>query len=278
VLFRLWAGKGTTSPVRLAGELISLLAKGFPNRRIHVVGDAAYHGRPLLIAGTTMTTRLPVNAALYAPAPPRTGRRGRPRLKGDRLGRPADLAVTADWRTATVSRYGRTDTVEIAETPGIWYGAFGNIEGRVVLVREIGGERVLAIFTTDTNSDAETIAARYAHRWPIETAIAAGKQLLGIGQARNRVRRAVERTVPFQFCVYSFVVVWYTTSGHHPDDLAQRRAAQPWYPQKDEPAFEDMLTKLRKTLIAAQITAVHPAQPDAVKYRDYQLACAAAAA
>jgi hypothetical protein len=84
--------------------------------------------------------------------------------------------------------------------------------------------------------------------------------------------------VPFQFLVYSLVIMWYTASGHHQDDLAQRRAAQPWYPHNHEPAFEDMLTKLRKTLITAQITGVSAPQPDPNKYRDYQLACAAAAA
>lgn len=278
VLLRLWRGKGTTSPVRLAAELISLLAKEFPNRRIHAVGDAAYHGKPLLVAGATITTRLPANAALYAPAPARTGKRGRPRLKGHRLGRPADLAATTAWQQVTVSRYSRTSTVEIAVIDAIWYGAFGNRPGRVVLVREPGDDKVLAIFTTDRDSDSEQLVARYANRWPIETAIAAGKQLLGIGQARNRLQQAVERTVPFQFCVYSLVIVWYTLHGHHPDDLTTRRAAQPWYPHKDQPAFEDMLAKLRRTLIAAQITAVNPAQPDPVKYRNYQLACAAAAA
>lgn len=81
VLLRLWAGKGTASPVQLAGELIMLLAKEFPDRSMHAVGDAAYHGKPLLVAGATITTRLPANAALYAPAPPRTGKRGRPRRK-----------------------------------------------------------------------------------------------------------------------------------------------------------------------------------------------------
>jgi DDE superfamily endonuclease len=278
VLLRLWRGKGTASPVRLAGEMISVVAQEFPDRVIHCVGDAAYHGRPLLIAGTTITTRLPVNAVLFAPAPPRTGRRGRPRLKGDRLGRPADVAATAGWRTVVVSRYGRTGTVRVAEKPCIWYGAFGNTEGRVVLVREINDERVLAIFTTNTDSDTETIVARYAHRWPIETAIAAGKQLLGIGQARNRLQRAVERTVPFGFVVYSLVIVWYTLHGHHRDDLTARRDAQPWYRHKDDIAFEDILAKLRRTLIAARITEVDAPQPDPRKYHDYELACAAAAA
>jgi DDE superfamily endonuclease len=278
ILFRLWGGKGTASPVRLAGDLISLLAQAFPDHTVHAVGDAAYHGMPLLVAGSTITTRLPANAALYSPAPPRTGRRGRPRRKGARLGRPGEIAATATWQPRTVARYGRTEVVEIAETPSIWYGAFGNTPGRTILARDPGGEKMLAIFTTDTDSTAEDIVARYAARWPIETAIAGGKQLLGIGQARNRLQRAVERTVPLSFCVYSLVIVWYATAGHHPDDLAARRTDQPWYPHKSEPAFEDMLAKLRRTLVASRITGVAAAQPDPHKYRDYELACAAAAA
>ena len=70
----------------------------------------------------------------------------------------------------------------------------------------------------------------------------------------------------------------YALHGHHPDDLTQRRAAQPWYRHKDDIAFEDMLAKLRRTLLAAQITGVAAAQPDPNKYRDYELACAGTAA
>jgi hypothetical protein len=69
VLFRLWAGKGTASPVDLAGHLIGLIAVEFPHRQVHGVGDAAYHGRALLLAGTTWTTQLPANAALFDLAP-----------------------------------------------------------------------------------------------------------------------------------------------------------------------------------------------------------------
>ena len=177
VLFRLWRGKGTPSPVRLAGEMISVLRQQFPERTIHGVGDAAYHGKVLLVENTTFTTRLPVNAVLYAPAPPRTGKRGRARLKGQRLGIPAELATTADWRRVTVSRYGHRDTVESAETAALWYGAFGTQPGRVVLVRDPGSDKILALFTTDRRNGVERVVARYAHRWPIETAIAAGKQL-----------------------------------------------------------------------------------------------------
>ena len=277
VLLRLWRGRGAAFPVQLARELILLLAQEFPDRCIHAVGDAAYHGKALLVERTTVTTRGPANAALYAPAPPGTGERPPP-VEGPPARHPGRDAATATWRQVAVSRYGRRDTVEITVIDSIWYGAFGNTEGRTVLVREPGSEKVLAIFTTDTTSATETVVARYADRWPIEVAIAGGKQLLGIGQARNRLQRAVERTVPLSFCVYSLVVVWYTLHGYHPDDLTGRRADQPWYSHKDDIAFEDMLAKLRRSLVAARITGVDAAQPDPRKYRDYELACAAAAA
>ena len=84
--------------------------------------------------------------------------------------------------------------------------------------------------------------------------------------------------MPFEFIVYSLVIIWYALHGHHRDDLDARRHAQPWYRHKDDIAFEDMLAKLRRTLLAAQITGVAAAQPDPNKYRDYELACSAAAA
>jgi hypothetical protein len=280
VLFRLWGGKGTATPVQLAGELLTLLAGTCGDRAIHGVGDAAYHGRPLLVAGTTFTTRLPANAALFGLAPPATGKRGRPRLKGRQLAKLPALAVALTWRRVQVDRYGRTDTVEIAEVGCIWYRPFSNTPGRCVLVREPDSAKPydLALFTTDCHAGAEDIVARYAQRWSIEPANATGKQLLGVGQARNRVKRAVERTVPFGFLVQSLVTVWYALYGYHPDDITSRHAAQPWYHHKTEPAFEDMLAKLRRTLIATRFTGRSPAQPDPHKYRDYALACAAAAA
>ena len=136
----------------------------------------------------------------------------------------------------------------------------------------------LALFTTDRDANAERIVERYAERCSIEPANAVGKQLLGVGQARNRLAKAVERTVPFGFLVQTLVIVWYAISGYHPDDLTARHAAEPWYQHKDDIAFEDMLAKLRRSLVASRITGVSAAQPDPRKYHDYELACAATAA
>ena len=51
--------------------------------------------------------------------------------------------------------------------------------------------------------------------------------------------------------VHTLTIIWHTRYGHDPADIDDRRAAQPWYRTKTEPAFEAMLIKLRRTLIAA---------------------------
>jgi hypothetical protein len=261
VLFRLWAGKGTPSHVALARELVGLLATAFPQRVIHLVADAAYHGKPLrdLPDRVTVTTRLPRNAVLCAPAPSRTGRRGRPRTKGAKLGTPAEIAATAAWQHASVTRYGRTATVETAEIGCLWYGAFGPRAGRLILARDPSRPTMLALFTTDLVSPVEQAVARYADRWSIEVAIEDAKGPMGVGQARNWVAAAVARTVPFGMLAMSLVICWYTWHGHHPADITDRRQREPWYTTKAEPSFEDMIAKLRRTMIAARFLPKRPA-------------------
>jgi hypothetical protein len=53
----------------------------------------------------------------------------------------------------------------------------------------------LPLVTTDVESSAEDLVARYASRWGIEQAFADARQIIGVVQARNRTRRAVEQTV-----------------------------------------------------------------------------------
>jgi hypothetical protein len=143
----------------------------------------------LAVAALIVQRLLPANAALRAPAPPHTGRRGRPGTKGPRLPRLVKPAATATWHTVTAHRYGRTDTVMVAVIDALWYRPFRDTPGRAILFREpdttTGYD--LALFTTDRVNDAEHIVERYADRWSIEPDNAVGKQLLGVGPARNRV-------------------------------------------------------------------------------------------
>jgi len=267
ILARLWRPR-RTGKIAHARELAELIAARYPNRTVHTVGDAAYVGEHLrgLDRQVTWTSRLKVTSVLHELPPPRTGRSGRPRTKGARIGTPADLALVATWRTATVRRYGRTDTVELCDTTCLWYGSFHSRSVRVILVRD-GKPRTknkddrgygLPLVTTDLTSSPEELVARYAARWCIEVAFFDARQTLGVGQARNRLRKAVERTVPFGMICLSLVTVWYATAGHTPNVTAERRAHSPWYRTKIEPSFEDMTVKLRRVIIAARFRGPRP--------------------
>ncbi|MGH3906520.1 MAG: IS701 family transposase, partial [Pseudonocardiaceae bacterium] len=116
VLAALAVKSGRSKP-DLARDLVDQIAERCADREIHVVADAAY-GCGAFIGlgdGMTMTTRAKTNAVFSQVAPSRTGKRGRPRRKGERIGTPADIAASATWRTVTVFRYGATSTVAIAE-------------------------------------------------------------------------------------------------------------------------------------------------------------------
>jgi DDE superfamily endonuclease len=250
------------SAVSAAAALVTLLAGAFPGRRINVVADAHYHGPALrdLPATVTWTTRLPKNAVLFAPAPPPVRKPGRPPRKGPRLGTPADLAAAAAWTPAAVHIYGRDTAEDLAEVTCLWYGCLDVITVRVILARD--AVTTLALVTTDLAAPAAALVERYAGRWSIEQAFADARHVLGAGEARTRARKAVERTVPFAMLVHSLVITWYARHGHDPADITARRQAQPWYTAKTGPSFEDMLTKLRRVLIAARISGGSAAHPE----------------
>ncbi len=262
VLFRLWRGKGTASQVELAAGMVKLLAAAFPGRQVHGTGDAAFHGEPLVMEETTWTTRLPANAVLYGPRPPRTGKRGRPRVRGDRLGTCAQIAAGADWAERVINVYGHDTCVQIAAVEGLWHGSFKTAPGRVILVRDPASPRAydLGLFTLDASTDPAAIAERYSWRWPIEPSNATGKQILGVGDACNRVQKAVERTVPFGFLIQTLLIVWYTVFAYGPADIDRRRRLCPWYRTKTSPSAADMLARLRRDFLQARICAIGPVQ------------------
>jgi hypothetical protein len=266
------------SRVSQAAALVTLLAAAFPGRAVHVVADAAYHGPALkeLPASVSWTTRLPKNAVLYDLAPPRVRKPGRPPRKGPRLGTPADLAAAACWTPATVHAYGRDQATDLAEITCLWYGCLDTTTVRVILARHNG--TVLALVSTDLGIAPASLIQRYAARWSIEQAFADARNILGAGEARSRARRAVERTVPFALIVHTLVVIWYARHGHDPADISHRRQAEPWYQTKAGPAFEDMLIKLRRTIITTRISRGSAAQPTPAETRAVLAAWHAAAA
>ncbi|MGH3151754.1 MAG: IS701 family transposase [Streptosporangiaceae bacterium] len=258
--------KDTSSASRLwlARRMTGMLAGALPGRHIRVVADSAYAGGELkkLPAAVTWTTRLRKDAALYGLPPQRTGKRGRPRAKGDRLSSLATLAATTAFTPVTVTQYGKTAAISAAPLTCLWPSVFGTRPVTVELIRDRSASSYdLALITTDTAATAAQVIDRYASRWSIEVAIQDARQVFGAGQAHNRTARAVERTVPFQLACQAITTCWYATAGHDPADVADHRARAPWYATKAQPSTADMAAKLRRVIIAARFKASRPDQP-----------------
>ncbi|MCA1680097.1 MAG: transposase, partial [Actinobacteria bacterium] len=293
VLFRLWQPrrkqipKGKPDPERpskpaLAREMVDLLAARL-DRELDVVGDAAYASGAWrgLQGPVTVTSRLRSNAAIFARKPPRTGKRGRPAQWGRQLPSLDQIATDAatDWQQASVRRYAKTENLMLHAIDCLWGPLGPETPVRVILVGDTAkacGYQI-ALISTDLTSTPTEIVERYADRWPIEVAYEDAKHVFGVGDARNRTHKAVERTAPFQFLCMTISVVWYAHHGHHPDVVAEHRARAPWYLSKANPSTADMLAKLRRTIIAAQY---HPGQahtPTSAEITQVQQAWAAAA-
>ena len=165
----------------------------------------------------------------------------------------------------TVTRYGTTTTVQITERTCLWYGTWRTDPVRVILLRDTGRTSSsgydLALLTTDRTATPEEIISRYAARWSIEVMFFDVKNILGVGQARNRVRKAVERTVTFGLFCHSLLIVWYALHGHPTTDTARRRAAAPWYRSKAEPSTLDMLTRSAARSSPPDFCPHRPEQP-----------------
>ena len=141
ILFTLCVKGGRSKP-DLGRDLLDQVAEAFPTRTIHLVGDAAYGAGHFAGLGPniTLTTRARRNAVFHHPTPAASGKRGRPRLRGDRIGTPTDIARNATdnntWSDTLINRYGTTITVRTTEITGLWFGVWRTDPVRVILVKD----------------------------------------------------------------------------------------------------------------------------------------------
>jgi len=234
----------------LAREMVDLLAKTLPDRRIVVVGDAAYTNAALMKrrrSNVHLIGRSRPDAALYAPAPRHRGR-GRPRVRGARVRSPGARAARKDarWQRVEVTVYGKTATLRILVIDALWYVAAGSELVRLLVVRGFPGHDKDDVFvSTNPVLPPKTIIETFSERWPLEVTFHDAKGKLGFEDPQNRTERAVERTAPMALWLYSLVVIWYLRTGQHL--RAARIGALPWYQSKAAPAFSDMLATLRRS-------------------------------
>src|SRR5438552_3150977 len=236
----------------LLREMVALAAQWAGERTVYLVVDSAYAGRTVLEdrpANVQVISRLRLDAALYAPPPPRRpGQKGRPRRRGDRLPALQHLiARRRRWTALPLVLYGRAVTPRLLTLEALWYGALRSQLVRIVVVRDPSGRRHdEAFFCTDLGRDAAFVLQTYAHRWTLKVTFHDSKQHLGFGQAQNQTPQAVARTAPFAGVVYSLVLLWAAAHLQHGGTLSW--IVRPWYRSKTAVAFPDLLTALRQDL------------------------------
>ncbi|MGO9974508.1 MAG: transposase [Solirubrobacteraceae bacterium] len=268
ILLRLFRPKDDEHPDRasqpeVARLLIDKAIAQLPGRAVALVMDGAYASCAwrALPDRVALTTRMRSTAALYEPAPGPTGKRGRPALKGARRARLAQIAETATFTAVTItSPDGRQRTAHVHRFGCLWYGLFHTQPITVLMIRNPATNEGfdIALASTDTTAETAALITGYDTRWTIETCHQEAKAH-GVGEARNRVQRAVERTVPFGFLTQTITIAWYQLHGNPATDLVARRRNAPWYPHKTTVSYTDMLAALRREIIRAEFHAETPA-------------------
>jgi len=183
--------------VDLARQILFDLSSWLPGRQIEVACDGAYSnlcaGRPDRVH---VTSRIRRNAATFELTPPRTGRRGRPRKKGDRLPSLAAMADDACFTDRQIDIRGATATRLVWSRTLLWYGVCGDTPVLLVIVRDPDAIQPDDFFvTTNIAACPAWIAGHYAGRWSIEVTFRDTKQALGGHQPQSWKRHGPERTV-----------------------------------------------------------------------------------
>jgi hypothetical protein len=264
ILFRLYVSKQTiakkggayhTKP-ELAVQLLHRLCQRYPQHRFHLLADSAYGGKSVLLKlpnHCDLTSRLKLDARLYDPPPPRTGKGGRPRKRGQRLPTPQQM-LQGRCRHLELDIYGRHDKSRIAETVARVYAA-PNRPLKVVAVEPLtGGRETQAFYSTVHDAAAEQVLIDYASRYSIEDTFHEVKGQLGFEEPQGWTKQAVKRTAPVAMLLYSLVLLWFNAEGQRHYQVHNR----PWYPHKPHASFADMLATLRVCSVREEVLSMPP--------------------
>jgi hypothetical protein len=230
-----------------------------PGRPLILVADSGFAALELLAAlgrhRVTCATRLRLDAALYAPAPPRRrGTIGRPRTKGARL--PTLAAVLTDrgtpWRRVIVPGwYGEGDRiVEICSDTAVWrHAGLPIVPIRWVLLRD--PQRRFdpqALLCTDPAQDPLQVVRWFVQRWQVEVTFREVRDHLGVETQRQWSDKAIARTTPCLLGLFSVVTLLAARLDHR---ARLRVSAAAWY-RKKRPTFSDTLAAVRRQIWTEQ--------------------------
>lgn len=252
-------------------QMLKLLRRWLPKRELVVVGDNAYAALEFLDGArqvaVTVIARLRLDAALYDPAPPYSGR-GRPRKKGKRLPTLAALLndPTTAWQALSLTWYtAQQRAMEVASGTAVWFHTGKPpVPMRWVLIRDPAGQYdPVALLCTDPQQSPLHIVTWFVQRWQVEVTFEEARRHLGVETQRQWSDNAIARTTPLLLGLFAWVtLVAHGLYGRQPVPSVRQAA---WY-SKPLPTFSDALALVRQHLWTAYPAfRISKDEPDMVK-------------
>jgi hypothetical protein len=254
-----------------AHQMVSLVRRWLPDRKIKLMGDTAYTilelGLHANAEQVTLITTGRLDAVLHEPPPERTKHTiGRPRVVGKRL--PSLEQVLQDpqtvWQSLALDWYDQEGKrmVQVCTGTALWY-RYGSdpLPIRWVLTRDpLGKHPPKALFSTDPTQTAEQIIRDFMKRWSLETTFEESRAHLGIETQRQWSDLAIERTTPMLLGLYSLIALF----GHTLAPDGQLPIVQTAWYRKQTATFRDVLAAVRRRIWGLETFPTSPLDPDVV--------------
>jgi hypothetical protein len=248
--------------IDMSVKMLKGIKECFSTLSITLVADALYAKKKLLRwcieAKVTMITRLRSDAALFKPVrESKTGKRGRPPVKGKRLPALSKLAENAKKFSAlTLILYGEEKIVLYRQLQAYWKPAGTVVNVVIVKYPQKRGYTTAYFLSTDCSQGVESLLTLVAARWSLENAFKDMKQHLGLGSWQCRNERAVTRSVPMTCAAYTTLMLW---SYQQVNEFAPTLwDAMPWNQEKDIVSIGDILYQLKSQCVTKSILRILP--------------------
>ena len=241
--------------VQWAEFMIDKVRRWQPEREITLVGDGSYAAIVLvqrcqrLKKRVKLVSRLRLDARLFDfPAPQPKSKRGPKPKKGTRQTQLSQRLEDPEtnWKKLKVILYGKEHFIEFITGISLWHTPGQDpVVIRWVLVRcpEDSFEPA-AFFCSDTFISAKQIIVWFALHWNIEVTFEELRAFLGFETQRQWSDRAIERTTPSLFGIFSLVTIMANVL--FPTELPVRQTS--WY-SKDEATFSACLGRCSQTFV-----------------------------
>lgn len=235
-----------------ARQAILRIWRWFPEKKLIFVGDSSYAAIDLLGAvreKVTVVTGLRLDAALYQVAPlKKSGQMGRPRKKGKRLPTLKQVSENPQtiWDTVVVNWYGKEKEIEITSGVCVWFHVGKQaVPIRWVIVRDPKEEfETQALLGTNQAAEPKQIVEWFVRRWQVEVTFEESRRHLGIETNRNWSDKAINRTTPCLFGLFSLITLM-AQELKQAEKLQIRSAA--WY-EKEAVTFSDAIGCVRQQI------------------------------